>query len=448
MSKYSWWPMRVCLAVPWLAAWIWAVSAATSTLADDFEMAPICYSASVPNNAISRLNRRIQEGSANLQFAPDLGYLPAVLKELGVSRATQMLVFSKTSFQRDRINPKTPRALYFNDETYVGYCQNGDVVEASVVDPQLGTVFYTLDQQSKARPQFTRQGESCLICHASSQNQNVPGHLIRSLIPDERGFPIFSGGSRRVDHSTPIRDRWGGWYVTGTHGTMSHLGNLEIKGREIPDPLDNSAGQNQRTLPGNVDIEGYLTAHSDIVALMVFEHQAQGHNLIAQATLTGRTALHREQSLNRETKQPPGYRWEMTRVQLESVADELVKYLLFCNEAPLTATIQGTTAFAAEFARLGKHDSKGRSLRQFDLQRRLFKFPCSYLIESEAFEAMPFEVRSLVLQRMLKVLAGNNQSAEYAHLSPADREAIREILVEIKPGLPADWHTTSLIVKH
>src|SRR5262249_46659298 len=152
-----------------------------------------------------------------LEFADEFGYLPSVLKEFKIPVSSQMLVFSKTSLQRDRISPRTPRAIYFDDDVYVGFCRLGEVMEVSVADTKLGTVFYTLRQQPPAKPQFTRHTENCLSCHAS-RHQGIPAHMVRSVFPDRDGNPILSGGSYRVDQTTPIKNRWGGWYVTGTHG--------------------------------------------------------------------------------------------------------------------------------------------------------------------------------------------------------------------------------------
>src|SRR5262245_35099602 len=108
--------------------------------ADDYEREPIQYSRATSDNRVSRLQARLDGGTAKLTFDAARGYLPSVLKELQVSPQTQSLVFSKTSLQRQRISPRTPRAIYFNDEVYVGYCQHGDVMEVSAVDPQLGAV--------------------------------------------------------------------------------------------------------------------------------------------------------------------------------------------------------------------------------------------------------------------------------------------------------------------
>jgi hypothetical protein len=352
-----------------------------------------------------------------------------------------MLVFSKTSLQRHRIAPHTPRAVYFNDDVYVGFCQNGDVLEVSAADPQLGAVFYTLDQRRTDRPHLTRHGDTCLICHGSSQTHGVPGHLVRSVYADAQGLPILASGTYRTDHTSPLRQRWGGWYVTGTHGGQAHLGNLVVRQRRVVEPVDNAAGLNVTDLSDRIETKAYPTPHSDIVALMVLAHQAEGHNLITQANFQTRQALHQEEALNRDLGQPAGHRWDSTARRIKAAGEPLVQYLLFSGEAELTGKLRGTSGFAEEFAGRGPRDERGRSLRDFDLERRLFKYPCSYLIYSASFDALPAPVKEYVLRRLWDVLGGRDTGKEFAHLSPADRRAIREILLATKKDLPDYWRS-------
>jgi hypothetical protein len=358
---------------------------------------------------------------------------------LNVSPSSQTLVFSKTSLQRQRISPRTPRSLYFNDEVYVGFCQNGEVLEISAVDPHLGTVFYVLDQEEADAPQLLRQTDNCLLCHGSSQTLGVPGHLIRSVFPDAGGSPILSAGTYRIDQTSPLEKRWGGWYVTGQHGSQKHLGNLVIRGQQVKEPVDNALGQNVTDLSSRINVENLLTPHSDIVALMVLEHQAMAHNLLVQANFAARQALHYEQTLNRELGEPADHRWNSTTSRIKSAGEPLLKYFLFSGEAPLSEPIRGSSNFAEEFAARGKRDPLGRSLRDFDLQRRIFRYPCSYLIDSPSFHALPEEMRHYVWTRLADVLSGRDQSPPFAHLTAEDRTAIREILQATSSQLPAGW---------
>jgi hypothetical protein len=295
---------------------VWAILAIAAvggrTQADDFEAAPIRYSASTPDNPISRLQKRLDDGRTKLKYDDHFGYLRAVLNTLKVPYSSQMLVFSKTSLQRQRIAPETPRSLYFNDDVYVGFCQAGDVLEISAVDPQLGTVFYTLDQLESAEPKFIRQTDNCMLCHAGSATRDVPGHLVRSVYSDRAGYPILASGTFRIDHTSPLKDRWGGWYVTGTHGKQPHLGNRTFRKGTDEEVAADASGHNVTKLDGKITTADFLTPHSDIGALMVFEHQAEGHNRIARANFLTRQALHYESELNRELEEPAGKRWSST----------------------------------------------------------------------------------------------------------------------------------------
>jgi hypothetical protein len=414
----------------------WAVAAARAA---DLEAEPIRYTTAAPDNAVARLQERLAAGRASLTYEPGQGYLRSLLRELAVPVSSQVLVFSKTSLQRQRIGPHSPRAVYFNDEVYVGYCRRGDVMEISAVDPKLGTVFYTVDQKTPEKPVITRQNDSCMICHGSSQNQGLPGHLVRSVYADGDGYPILSLGTHRTDQRSPLAERWGGWYVTGTSGTQGHLGNLILADKHPTGEVNNEAGRNVTDLGERFDAGPYLSKHSDIVALMVLEHQAEAHNLITRAGMLTRMALHEEEALNRSLGKPPGERWESTTSRIRNAGEPLVKYLLFSGEAKLTERVCGTSGFAEEFARRGPRDARGRSLRDFDLERRLFKYPCSYLVYSPSFDALPGPVKDYVLKRVWEVLSGRDTSPDFAHLSAADRRAVLEILLATKPGLPGYW---------
>jgi hypothetical protein len=399
----------------------------------------IAYSKTTPADAIARLQRAIDGGEVTLEFDQDRGYLPAVLKRLDIPVASQGFVFSRTSLQVDRITPWTPRAVYFNDDVYVGWVQGGPIVEIASVDPTLGAVFYTLDQQPAARPVFHRQTHTCLQCHdSSSSTGGVPGLIVRSVFTDRYGYPVASGPGATTDQ-TPIEDRWGGWYVTGTAGGALHLGNTMAPA--LAHELGNAAvvvakkdgpfGAAVRRANSNVtdlrprfDTDPYLSPHSDAVALMVLTHQAYVHNLITNAGYEARKAMFEGETSSEGPR-------------IRSAAERLVRGLLFSKEAPLASPIAGTSAFAAEFAARGPRDSKGRSLRQLDLEHRLFKYPLSYLIYSDSFDALPQLMKQRVYQRMRQILGGQDATPDFAHLASADRSAIVEILADTKPEILA-----------
>lgn len=281
-----------------------------------------------------------------------------------------------------------------------------------------------------------RQTDDCLICHGGSQTRGAPGHVVRSVYPDPTGQPLFSAGSYRVDHTTPHGQRWGGWYVTGRHGDATHLGNITYRSRPDDDRGEDRSGLNVADVSERFNEAGYLTPHSDLVALTVLAHQAHGHNVLTRASFDARTALHREAALNRELNEPEEHRWPSTNTVLDAAATALVECFLMCDEAPLESPITGTTEFAEEFAAAGPRDPQGRSLRQLDLETRLFRHPCSFLIYTASFDALPDELRERFWNQMDAVLSGSDTSETFAHLSAEDRAAIRGILAATKPGAP------------
>ncbi len=301
--------------------------------ADEIEQPPIQYSQSTPDNRVSKLAVQLAAGELRLEYDQRIGYLDALLEALDVPIESQMLVFSKTSLQRHRISPRTPRAIYFNDDVYVGYCRSGDVLEISAVDPQLGAVFYTLDQKDEEHVRLSRQTDSCLLCHSSSRTAGVPGHLARSMFVDSIGQPVLSRGSYSVDHTTPLEQRWGGWYVTGTHGDQRHLGNLIVRGRKVEEDVDNAQGQNVVKLSDRLSLDTYLAPHSDIVALMVLEHQILVHNRITKANYAARQALLYEQEMNRALGESQEHRFDSTNRRIQSAGDDLVEAMLLVDEA-------------------------------------------------------------------------------------------------------------------
>ena len=399
----------------------------------------IRYGVPAKRDPIAVLQKKLDAGQVQLSFDEKHGYLPAVLKALGVSQQTQMLVFSKTSFQFNRISPATPRALYFNDDVYVGWVQNGEVVEISAVDPERGAIFYSLDQRPSAKPRFERRDE-CLQCHASPRTLGVPGHLVRSVYSDNEGFPQTQAGGFVTDHRSPFAERWGGWYVTGTHGEQRHLGNVVVEDKSHPDRLRVEAGANIIDLKGLVDASPYLTRHSDIVALTVLEHQTRMHNLFTRVSYETKVALRSQTEMNKALGRPAAEWSDSTKRRIYSPAEVLLRYLLFVEEPEFLSPVRGTSGLEHSFASNGPRDSQGRSLRDMDLKRKTFRYPCSYLIYSEAFDAIPQPAKDYLLRRLWEVLTGKDNSPDFKSLRREDRQAVLEILRETKKGLPGYWY--------
>jgi hypothetical protein len=383
----------------------------------------------------SEIQAGLDRGDLKFDYDPEHGYLESILKQLDIPISSQVLVFSKTSMQMSKISPRSPRAIYFNDDSYVGWIPEAEVIEIMSTDPEQGQIFYTVHQDQSLPQALVRDRGNCLTCHDSSRTQGVPGVLTRSVVVNSTGRPEFSAGTFNTDHRSPFNERWGGWYVTGSHGGMRHMGNVTLANNSKSDELDVEAGANVTDLSGRFSVSGYLSPHSDIVSLMVLGHQGQMHNLLTSASYECKTALTLDRTMNEALGRPSDYQSESTQRRIATAGDRLLQYLLFCDECPLLNPVQGTSDFTRDFQKRGPCDSHGRSLREFDLKTRLFKYPCSYLIYSAAFDNLPVPIKTHVIRRLHAILLGEDQDAAFAHLTPEDRLAILEILQETKPGI-------------
>lgn len=422
-----------CLAV---AALGWADFSGSYTVPLTHDA--IQYAARPVDDPVARLQKRISAGEAKIEFAQDRGYLASVLEALGVPAESQVLVFSKTSFQAPRIAPRLPRAIYFSDDVSVGWVRGGDMLEIAAVDPKQGVIFYTLDQEATEKPRFERR-ETCLQCHATGVTLGVPGLLVRSVYPEASGMPLFQAGTFVTDHRSPLNERWGGWYVSGTHGSQTHMGNAVVRDKQNPGSLDSKDAQNVTDLGAYFDTGAYLTPHSDIVALMALEHQVRMTNLITRVGYETRIALHDNAVIHKALGRPEEEIGDSAMGRIHAAAEEIIGYMLFTGEARLTEPVTGVSGFAESFGRGAPRDGHGRSLRDLDLKTRLPRYPCSYLIYSEAFDGMPAVVRDRIYRRLWEVLSGTDTDPRFASLSPEDRKAILEILLATKEGLPEYW---------
>lgn len=388
----------------------------------------IAYGQPHDDDLVARLTRRLDTGELRLDGQPGAAFLTSVLQALQISTTSQVIVYSKTSLQAPLIDPVRPRTIYFNDEVAVA-SPAGGFIELAAQDPRLGFQFYLMQAGgADSRPAPTAR---CLVCHHTYATSGVPGLFTRSVVTSADGTTVPRLGNSTPDHRTPFTDRWAGWYVTGRAEGLSHLGNRFVTARpgaETPESQTSFAtplSLADRTRGPNV-----LTPFSDVVALLVLEHQTRAMNLLTRTGWDVRLA---------RADHP-----ERVAAVAAAAAEELVDYLLFVDETPLPGRISGTSGFTEDFAGRGPVDRRGRSLRQFDLERRVFRYPCSYMIYSRAFAALPDEARAAVFDRLWRVLSGEQKGARYERLALADRQAIVGILRDTLPGLPDYFDETAL----
>ena len=384
----------------------------------------IRYASEPASDPVEQLNQKLRSGSLELRREGAAGYLQSVLDALHVSVDTQMMVFEKDSVQAGRISVGNPRSLFFNDSVAVGWVRGG-FIELASQDPRQGVAFYVLNQSVPGPASFTRPPQvACLTCHHNFASSGVPGMLVRSA----RQFA--------VTHRVPFEKRWGGWYVTGQHGSLHHLGNTDLD--HLYDEPPPSGTSNWTSLAGKFDTSGYLSEQSDIVSLTVFEHQMHMMNLLTRIGWEARVIEYR-QTVPEAQRKAAGDDPSDKTVSMDEAAKEVVDYMLFVEEAPFPQPIRGATTFAERFSALGPIDRKGRSLRQLDLNRRLMRYPCSYMIYSAQFEQLPALAKTAVYRRMWTVLSGRGRDPRYARLTATDRAAIVDILRDTKPDLPTTF---------
>jgi hypothetical protein len=440
-----------------------------------FSDAPINYRSNDLSDPVSQLQQKLDQGKAILVYEPEHGYLRSVLQLLQVPIDSQTLVFSKTSFQYPKISPEHPRALYFNDDIYVGSVHEGKAIEIVSFDPRQGAIFYLLDERKVDKPAFQRAELDCTQCHIAAGTRGIPGVLLRSVYPTPTGTLVPGTRALITDQESPWSERWGGWYVTGDLAGGTNMGNTVVEdkqsspaspasdasvargaaGTPAPDaavapgatatPVATGtppAATKLTSLGKPFDASAYLSPDSDVVAHLVLAHQTQMHNLITLTNYKTRLALYSQ--ADRDVAPADATLPEATRRQFERPAEQLLRYLLFANEAPLPGSankqrVGATSSFAKEFAARGPRDSKGRSLRDLDLTTRIFRYPCSYLVYSDSFAALPEPAKTYVYHRLLEVLSGEDQSQDFARLTAADRQAVLEILLDTQHGLPQEW---------
>jgi hypothetical protein len=388
--------MRVIAAAGmlWAAALMVATAQSRTLFPGTLDHHPaIDYRSGALADPVTALQRELAAGQASLDFDGTPGFLRSLLARLNIPVESQMLLFSKTGIQHPFTNPDNPRALYFNDRVIVGYIPGAPMLEVASHDPRQGVIFQTLPQEVGlgTPPRFVRP-DRCLTCHLSANSLGVPGILVRSMFTEGTGRTRPQLGSAIVDHRTPLEQRWGGWYVTGSHGRARHMGNAMVAvALERGEDAISDVTLNRAALDARVDRSKYPASSSDITALMVFDHQGHAMNLLTRLGWETRIALADGAA-------------EFSTGELRALVNDAADYLLFVDEPPLVAPVRGISKFAEAFSAAGPRDRNGRSLRELDLQTRLFKYRCSYMIYSPAFAALPPEARTALLARMREIL--------------------------------------------
>lgn len=419
---------RFLFAVGALAAAVFAPAFAQNT--ERYEQPPINYSATQPQDAITLLQARLASGELKLAGS-DREIMQALLHELKIPIESQVVVFSKTSLQRQHIRPGHPRALYFSDDCYVGWLPSG-LIEVTAIDPVLGPVFYAVDParvRTNTIRSFVRDND-CLRCHGGVFVRDIPGLFVRSLFTDKNGEPLLQYGSEVVDFRTPFANRWGGWYVTGKHGTALHRGNVFTRAQAGEPEVDLKRGANLTDLAPFFDTATYLTNSSDIVALLVLEHQTAMQNTLTRASLDCRRMLDYQKNLQRELKEPVTDElvYDSVKSVFDGTARAIVDDLLFQGEAALPAGLAGSPAFQQAFQQNARRTPAGQSLKDFSLKGHLFENRCSYFIYSDSFLQLPLLLRQRVYDHLARILQPDNTEPRYAYLTGDERKRIREIL--------------------
>ncbi len=412
----------------------------------DTEYPVIAYSGPATHNRVWDMQQKLESGALTFTWEPHFGYLRSLLKALDINQDSQVLVFSRTSLQVEHISGHAPRAVYFNDDTYVGYVQNSTLIELATIDSEKGAVFYAFDNEKGGAPtHMEREGGRCLTCHDtfSMMGGGVPRLMELSAPVDDPTDTRTYSSADETDDRTPLAQRWGGWFVTGDTGTQTHFGNLPLREEPSNDILRKLRGKrlNIPDVKAYLDTSHWLTDKSDVVALLVLEHQTYVQNLITRVDFKVRTIISREgdaSGAGESASQAPRTWQDVSptdQKRLRQMMEPLVRALFFQGAAPYGSPIKGGSGFAERFAEAGPKDSKGRSLRELDLNTRLLRHPLSYEIYSAQFDALPQYALEYIYSRIAEILQGRDTTGISAAIPAGERELIRQILIQTKPAI-------------
>ena len=389
----------------------------------DFKAPPHSYLDWKPKDRFAEFQEKAQKGGVKLDTTNDKAFLTSLLEALNIPISSQILVFSASSLQSEIINPRNPRALYFNEDTYLGWVPGG-LVEIIAADPEMGPMFYVFDRLRPGGPvpNVTRSTK-CMNCHAGNATRRLPGLIAESLLVSRAGSSLETFRRDVQGHQIPLELRFGGWHLTGQHNIANNKANV----MGIP-----NNGRNEITSvnPGQYsDLSLHLLPTSDILPNLVNEHQMGFENRLVYAIYTVR-------QLKSEGK---GMLGASAKAEIEERAQELARYIVFADEAKFPAKgMVGDPAYVQAFLRDRKTSKTGLSLKDLDLKTHMFKHRCSYMLYTDTWKAAPKELKERVYYHMALYLR-EQPDAQHAHLAPGERVAIRGILKDTMKDLPAWW---------
>jgi hypothetical protein len=361
-----------------------------------------------PRDPFSKFMEKVEKGVVMLNYKSDHAYLNSLLKELGISPYSQLLVYSTTSLQLSRISPRNPRAIYFSDDIYVGYVPGGQI-EIIGIDPQLGAIPYIFNlpqAQDTTHPKIYRS-KRCMNCHASKEMGGAPGLLVGSVIPGPGGGTIDAFRRNIFGHDIPFAKRFGGWHITGENPFPQSWANQTgmMKSGQIHKILNP---------PGKYFTwDNYPVQGSSLIPHLLLEHQVGFTNLCIFATYKFRELNDSKEDF------------------IQEQTDQLLSYILFEKEATLPESIiDKKTRYVMDFEGKMYPDSGQNSLRQLNLVSRILDLRCSYMIFSNSFSGLPIPIKNVLSQKLFNLLSSQQDKlpSKFSYLKKDEREKIKKIL--------------------
>lgn len=381
----------------------------------DFEKKIHQYYTKNTDDSFKKVSEFLTQKSTNeLQFDSEKESLHNLLSDLNISIHSQTLVFSNTSLQLSRISQNNPRAIFFNDNLYLGYVPGG-FIEIIGIDAQIGAIPYVFKLPQKGDLQYPqiRRSTRCMRCHATKQTGGVPGLLLSSVIPAETGGSLDNLNPGKPGHNLPYTRRFGGWFLTNqadNHNNWSNsIGVMNQKGQ---------IKQKKIQLPVYNISKYHLSNESEMVTHLVMEHQIGFTNLCISAQYALRES---RLSKNKSTKH-----------QVEDYfVEQLLRYSLFVDEPNLSIpSDKETSRFITYFEKSYPKKNPFNLFRKIELNTRLFKTRCSYMLGTPVFKALPDDFKNTFMISLREIVSKKNTELSFlgSHLEEDERERILHVL--------------------